>query len=93
MKLVQINYETPNKPKRNLLLLYLGQLDNILIGIETTAIKNADMVEIKKSKSNFDEMTLSDRINWVIKKFPTAYKKGYRKIYLSNIKSITDYSF
>ena len=67
-------------------MLYLGQRNNKIIGIQTDAIIE-DEFDIVKANKKLQDMTLTQAVYWFKLYCPNAYKNGYREIHLDNIKS------
>lgn len=73
-------------------MLYLGQRDGKMCGIETKNISNYDKDHLLKQKEKFKTLDLEHITSWIKTHTPEAYKKGYREIYLTNLKVINTYN-
>lgn len=88
MKLVLIRY----KNSKQLIVLKLGERSNKLCGILSESITNNERVIIQSVLTTLTAESLSNKINFIRKYCPQAYKTGYREFKLENTQVIEEHS-
>lgn len=91
MKLLNIHYHAKGKTPKYLLLLYLGQRNEKICGIETYHINDKEMAEIVRNSDVLSKLSLDRKIFWIKNNCPFGYK-GYKEINSLNITILGEYN-
>jgi hypothetical protein len=75
--------------QKNILLIYLGESDGYVIGLDSQQVPTAEKLLIREfMKFNSDPKAV---MLFVKKRCPTSYSKAYRKIKSANLKLVKTY--
>jgi len=92
MQLLQLYYNAKGKTPKYLLLLYLGQKDRKLIGIQSDKITGDEFAIVRKNLAKLNDMSLTNAVYWFKQHCPNSYKNGYREIKLDNVASVNKHN-
>lgn len=84
MILSQILYQKGND-RKNVVILILGRKGDKLSAIIDDAIDKREAEIIINNSKKLDGYQLHNKINWLKRNVPEAYRKGYREFFLNKI--------
>lgn len=87
MKITLYDY----KGQRQILLIYLGESDGFIIGVESCDIPAGEKQILKGLLNKNPSIPLKSLLLYVKKHCPTAYSKGYRRINSDHLRSLKSY--
>lgn len=86
MELLSITYTNKDGSQKDLLLIYLGEYDNKLIGVDASRISDEERQFIMKNSSQVENMPLKLTVQWMQMCCPAAYKTGFKTLLKSKAK-------
>jgi hypothetical protein len=88
MKLYLVRYRKTNPPK-HYLLLFIGERDNCIHGLNSEKVTNADALTIRKALPALNNASMDDMIAWLRTNTPNSYRNAYCTL-LRDLSEIVD---
>ena len=76
MKLCLVRYKKTIPPKYYL-ILFLGEKDNFIIGLNSEKVPNEDALTIRKALPALNNAKLDDILAWLRTNTPNSYRNAY----------------